>query len=63
MFPNTAPHEVIGSALTVYFAPVGTAFPAVDALPAVDWVLVGTTGPLNYDEDGVTIAHPQSLNF
>lgn len=60
---NTVPYEVIAAPYTLYVAPVGTAFPLIDANPAVAWVKVGTSGPLNYDGDaGVTIEHPQSIN-
>lgn len=60
---NTRPFEVIGAALFAYVAPPLTARPAIDAAPVGDWTLVGTSGPLNYDEDGVTVEHPQSFNF
>lgn len=50
---------VIAGAYTLWLAPVGTAFPLVSAAPAVAWVRVGTSGDVNYDEDGVTVSHVQ----
>lgn len=60
---NAQPFEVIGAALTVFYAPVGTAFPDVDETPAIEWIKVGSSGPLNYDDDGIEVEHPQSFNF
>jgi hypothetical protein len=60
---NTAPFEVIAAPFDVYLAPTGTAFPDVDEDPAVDWVLVGTSGNLNYDRQaGVTVEHRQATS-
>lgn len=42
----------------VYIAPVGEAFPAVNATPAGNWVLIGTQGSRNYTEDGVIVRRP-----
>jgi len=36
---------------------VGTTFPLVNAAPPAAWVRVGTSGNVNYDEDGVTVSH------
>lgn len=59
---NTAPFEVISAPFKVYLAPVATAFPATPAVaPAGTWILVGTSGDLNYDRaEGVTLEHRQS---
>ncbi|WJS05206.1 hypothetical protein [Roseibium aggregatum] len=57
-----APFEIIAAPFTAWWAPIGTAFPLIDAAPAVDWVLIGTNGPLNYSEDGVTVMHEQQTN-
>lgn len=57
-----APHEVVASALTIYLADVGTAFPAVSGTPSVSWTKLGTAGANNYDEDGVTVAHSEEVN-
>lgn len=60
---NTVPYEVLAAPFTLYIATVGTAFPLVDAVPAVGWVKVGSSGPLNYDSDaGVVVEHRQTLN-
>ena len=61
-FQNTQPFEIIAAPYKVYFAPTGTAFPAIDlAIPASPWKLVGTSGDLNYTDEGVTVAHNQAL--
>lgn len=54
------PYEIVAAPLTLWLAPIGTAFPLLTVAPAVAWVKVGTNGDLNYDEDGVTIAHSQT---
>src|SRR4051812_15829673 len=56
-----APYEIIVAPLTVYVAPVGTAFPAVNAAPGGSWFKLGTNGTKNYDEKGVTVTHSESL--
>lgn len=55
------PFEVIAHPLEIYLAPVGTAFPDVSAAPDASWTLLGTSGDENYDEDGVTVTHEQTL--
>lgn len=55
------PYEIIAAPLTLWLAPVGESFPTVDAAPAGNWAKIGTSGDLNYDEGGVTIAHQQEL--
>lgn len=60
---NTSPLEILAGPLSVYYAPVATAFPAVSEAPAAAWVLVGANGALNYDEQGVGAEHAQSFNF
>jgi hypothetical protein len=57
-----APMEILASPLTVYVAPVGTAFPAVNTTPGGSWFLLGTSGSKNYDEKGVTVEHQETLN-
>ena len=52
-----APFEIVAAPLTVWVAPVGTAFPATNAAPAVAWILLGTSGNKNYGEGGVTVTH------
>jgi len=59
---NTTPYEIIAAPFTVYAAPVGTAFPNVDAAPGASWTKVGTSGALNYDDGtGVTVEHSQTI--
>lgn len=55
-----APYEILAAPFTLYLAPLGTAFPLIDADPAIDWVKVGTSGDLNYGADGVTVQHRQT---
>tara|TARA_R110002124_G_scaffold256146_2_gene421796 strand:+ start:2959 stop:3558 length:600 start_codon:yes stop_codon:yes gene_type:complete len=55
------PYEIIGAPFTLWLAPVGEAFPLIDAAPAGNWIKVGTNGDRNYSDDGVTVAHSQSL--
>lgn len=56
------PYEVVAGPYTVYVAPVGTAFPAVNAAPGGTWFELGTSGTKNYDEAGVVVTHGQTLN-
>ncbi|WP_346915032.1 hypothetical protein [uncultured Roseibium sp.] len=56
------PFEIIAAPFTAYVAPVGEAFPAVDADPAGNWVKIGTNGDESMDEEGVTVQHAQELN-
>jgi hypothetical protein len=55
-----APYEIIAQPFTVWIAPVGEAFPLIDAAPAGNWSKIGTSGDRNYSEDGVVITHGQS---
>lgn len=56
------PYEIVGQPLTLWVAPVGTAFPLIDAAPAAEWILVGTSGDNNYSDAGVTVTHSQTIN-
>lgn len=58
---NSQPYEIIAAPFNVYIAPVGTAFPLIDADPADPWALVGSSGVLNYGDEGVTVSHAQSI--
>lgn len=58
---NEAPFEIIAAPARVWVAPVGTAFPVIDAEPGDGWTLLGKAGDKNISEDGVTISHPQSV--
>ena len=59
---NMQPYEIIMSPFDVWIAPVGTAFPLVDAVPAGAWAKLGTNGNKNMSEDGITITHSQTIN-
>lgn len=50
-------HEIIGAPLTVWVAPVATAFPTIVAAPTVGWTRLGTNGDRNYDNAGVEVIH------
>lgn len=58
---QVAPFEIMAAPFTCWLAPTGTAFPDLSVAPAVAWVQVGTSGDKNYDEDGVTVAHEQTI--
>jgi hypothetical protein len=60
---STQPYEIIAAPFKVYAAPVGEAMPAINATPAGNWALLGTSGDKNITEDGVTISHPQTLEM
>lgn len=55
-------HEVIGAPLTVFIAPINTAFPTIGAAPAAGWVRLGTNGDRNYDNSGVQVQHAKSYS-
>lgn len=55
------PFEIIAAPFSVYWAPVGEAFPLIDAAPAGNWALIGTSGDENYSEEGVTLVHSQTI--
>ena len=55
------PYEIIAAPFTLWLAPVGTAFPLIDAEPAGTWIKIGTSGDENMSEEGVTVAHSQTL--
>lgn len=55
------PLEVVGAPYTIYIAPAGTAFPAIDEDPGVDWSLLGTSGTRSMGDGGVTINHEQDI--
>ncbi len=61
--PESAPLEIICAPLTVYIAPVGEAFPDVDEVPAGNWLKLGTSGDKNITEEGLTVQHPQALEY
>lgn len=55
--------EIVNGPMTIYWAPVGEAFPLVDAAPAGNWVVLGTSGDKNYHEDGVIVQMDQTLEY
>ncbi|KKM71005.1 hypothetical protein LCGC14_1434980 [marine sediment metagenome] len=58
---SNAPYEIVAQPFTLWVAALATAFPLIDAAPDGNWTKVGTSGDLNYMEDGVTVAHSQSV--
>jgi len=54
---NVSPFEIIAGPATVYVAPVGEAFPAVNAVPAGNWLSLGDT------DGGVTVEPQQAVNM
>lgn len=55
--------EIVNGPLSVYWAPVGEAFPAVSAAPVGNWLLIGSSGAHNYSEDGVTVSTEKSVEL
>ena len=56
------PFEIIGAPLTLWVAPLGTAFPVINAAPAVAWTRIGTNGDRNYEAGGITVSHTRSYD-
>jgi hypothetical protein len=63
-YNTLTPQEIVAAPLTLWMAPIGTAFPAVNT-PAASisalWSLVGTSGALDYDQAGITVSHNQTM--
>lgn len=59
----TTPFEVIAQPFTLYIAAVGTVFPDLDDTPGASWTKIGSSGDLNYMEDGVTVMHNQEVEL
>ncbi len=57
-----APLELLAGPITLWLAPVGTAFPLVTGAPPGPWVRIGTSGDASYDEDGVVVSHVQKID-
>ncbi|MFQ5775863.1 MAG: hypothetical protein ACE5GS_15175 [Kiloniellaceae bacterium] len=57
------PFEIIATPFTLYWAPVAEPFPLIDAAPAGNWSQIGTSGNRNYSDEGVTVAHGQSVEL
>lgn len=56
------PFEIIGAPLTLWVAPIGTAFPVINAAPAAGWTRIGTNGDRNYESGGITVNHARSYD-
>ena len=52
-----APFEIVAGLLDAYLAPVGTAFPAINAAPGGAWIKLGAGGAKDYTEDGLVVRH------
>lgn len=59
-YHNPAPHEVIAGPVTLYVAGLDVEFPDVGEEPGEGWTKLGKRGSRSYDEEGVTIALPQT---
>jgi hypothetical protein len=61
-----APYELLAVPFHAYLALPGTPEPdlteAIDASGS-DWVLLGTLGADEYDEDGITVTHEQNIEY
>lgn len=57
------PFEIIAAPFSAYWAPVGEAFPAIDAAPAGNWTLIGKNGDQNYSDEGITVAHSETMEM
>lgn len=48
--------EIVAGPVSLYWAPLATAFPAVDTAPGGSWTLIGSSGADNYiEDDGVAV--------
>ena len=56
---SSNPFQLIAAPFQVYLAPVGEAFPAIDATPAGNWAVLGSNK--DYSEDGVTVSSTQEI--
>lgn len=55
------PFELLATPFSVYLAPEGTDRPDIAEDPADPWELLGTRGPDEYAEDGITVSHAQEI--
>jgi len=55
------PFEIIAAPFTAYWAPLGEDFPDIDETPGGAWTLIGASGSRNYSDEGVTVAHDQTI--
>jgi len=56
----TTPFEIVAGAVDAWLAPVGTAFPVINAAPAVAWVKIGLNLSKDYADSGVLIRNLQT---
>lgn len=56
------PFHIIGAPLTLWVAPVGTAFPTIAAAPGAGWTKVGTNGDRSYENGGITVTHGKAYD-
>jgi hypothetical protein len=56
------PFEIIGAPLTLWVAPVGTAFPTIAAAPGVGWTRIGSNGDRSYENGGITVTHSKAYD-
>src|SRR5690348_2422650 len=55
------PFEIVAQPFTLWVAAVGSAFPTIDEDPGGIWTKIGSSGDLNYTEDGVKVSHKQKV--
>jgi hypothetical protein len=58
---SAKPFEIIVAPFTVYWAAVGATFPAIDDAAVTGFTKIGTSGDRNYSDDGVVVAHEQTI--
>lgn len=54
---------ILNGPITLWWAPVGTSFPAIDTDPGVEWTKIGTSGAENYSDDGVAVSLNQTVEM
>lgn len=59
----TAPEELLAVPFNIYLAAAETEEPALDASVPVGWTLLGQLGNDEYDEDGITVTHEQTIEY
>ena len=57
------PFEIVAQPFTLWVADVGSTFPTIDEDPGASWTKIGTSGDLNYTEDGVKVSHKQKVEI
>jgi len=60
---NQQPYELNSGPLELYIGPVGEPMPAIGTEPpGGNWTLLATLGDQEYGEEGITIAHSETVN-